>query len=367
MAAIKEIYSPKNIRAMAKELKRNHQEFSAEEFCRIVIPATKALELKDRVRLISRTLKQFLPDDFELALRIILNSTQSERNIDGLSGFQAWPFTQYIEDFGLNFPRSSLMALKKITQAMSAEFALRPFLVQDLEFCIPILQSWAEDKNAHVRRLVSEGTRPLLPWAQRLQSIQKDPEICIGLLRKLRHDNEIYVRKSVANHLNDISKNHPEWLVAELQHWKKEFPSDPKILWIIRHACRSLIKSGHPGALRLLGYKPPRLRNSVLKVSPKVLIFGKSLSLQFTAMAKRDESWLIDYAVHHKKSNGQLKAKVFKWTRKQMSRGETLLLSKLHRFVPISTREYYSGSHLIEVFVNGKSVAKTDFRLDLKK
>jgi len=367
MAALKEVYSPKTIRAMATELKRNYPEFAEKEFCDNVIPAIKPLELKERVRFISHALKKLLPDDFELALRILLDSTQSEKKTGGLSGFQAWPFTQFIEDFGLNFPITSLEALKEITRAMSAEFAIRPFLMQDLELCLPILESWAEDKNVHVRRLVSEGTRPLLPWGQRLHHLQKNPEICIGLLRKLRHDGELYVRKSVANHLNDISKSHPDWLIKELHQWKKEFPNDPKILWIIKHACRSLIKLGHPEALSLHGYKPPLLASPSVKVSPKILIFGESLSIRFTAKAKRTEGWLIDYAVHHRKHNGRLKAKVFKWTRKQMSKGETLSLSKLHRLVPISTREYYPGTYLIEVFVNGKAVARTSFRLRLKK
>jgi 3-methyladenine DNA glycosylase AlkC len=260
-------------------------------------------------------------------------------------------------------PELSLATLKELTKAMSAEFAIRPFLLKHRDLSLKTLAEWAADENVHVRRLASEGTRPRLPWGQRLPDFQRNPEACVGLLRQLKLDPEIYVRKSVANHLNDFSKDHPDWLVKELASWQKEFPKNAGVQWIIRHACRGLIKAGHPGALALIGIKAAKIMDPALKLKPAVLQMGRSLEIRFSARAERKESWLIDYAIHHRKSNGGMKPKVFKWTRRNMAAGEKLEIGKAHRFMPISTRKYYAGKHEVEIFVNGKSVARKAFIL----
>jgi 3-methyladenine DNA glycosylase AlkC len=280
----------------------------------------------------------------------------------GLSGFLAWPLAQYIEEFGLSYPEDSLGALKEITKEMSAEFAVRPFLLKFPTETLNVLKNWANDPNAHVRRLVSEGTRPRLPWGQRLPHFLADPSHCLPLLRMLRDDPEIYVRKSVANHLNDISKDHPDLLVKEMRAWLKGASKERR--WVVRHACRSLIKAGHGPCLDLLGFSPAGISAARLNVSPQRLILGGQLALGFTAIPTRDESWLIDYAVHHRKANGRTSAKVFKWKVLKVQKGKAVEIQKKHAIRVISTRRYYDGKHAVEILVNGQPVAKAGFWLN---
>ncbi len=366
MEKFKEMYAPPKIRAMAKIIQKNHPEFPTEKFCKFILRELSDLEMKARVKLIASALREFLPKDYRRALGILLASIRSEKNSDGLAGFQAWPLTQFVEEYGLEEPRISLEALKELTSVMSAEFAIRPFLLQNPKETLRVMEAWALDKNVHVRRLASEGSRPRLPWGQRLPLFQKNPEMCLGILKQLRQDPELYVRKSVANHLNDFSKDHGDWLVRELAQWKKEFPDCPSIQWIIRHSCRSLVKAGHPGALALLGFRSAQVKNPRLTLSPLTVRMGGKLRIKIEASGTRKEAWLVDYAIHHRKNNGELKAKVFKWTKKNVLPRQKLILEKQHAFKQITTRKYYGGKHEVEVFVNGKSVAKSEFQLVLK-
>lgn len=360
------MYNEARVRAIAAGIAAVYPNFDGKGFIKKIAPLLKPLEMKDRVRLISRTLKEFLPAKNKEAFAVLLRSIETEKNPAGLSGFQAWPFTQFVEDYGLEDPELSLQTLKELTKVMSAEFAIRPFLLKHTELTLKLLRTWVHDKNVHVRRLVSEGTRPRLPWGQRLTHFQKDPTIGLEFLNILKHDPELYVRKSVANHLNDFSKDHGDWLVKELGRWKKAHPDDKNIQWILRHGSRTLVKAGHPGVLALHGFSPAAVKAARLSLGAAKIKMGQSLAIAFSAQATRNEKWLIDYAIHHRKANGELKPKVFKWTQKMVKAGETLRLEKKHRFVPISTRKYYGGLHRVEVFVNGKSVAKADFQLEVK-
>lgn len=363
MAGLKDLLGPAAAREIAQAVRRAWPKFPEKKFLELVLPQLPKRELKDRVKLIASALAESLPPAPEKAFPILLGAIESKSNPTGLSGFRAWPLTQMVEDRGLNQPELSLNTLKVLTAAMSAEFSIRPFLIEHEALTLELLKNWAKSDDVHVRRLVSEGTRPRLPWGQRIPRFQKNPEVCVSLLRELRLDPEIYVRKSVANHLNDFSKDHPDWLVEELAAWKAEHPGRKEIGWIIRHACRSLIKAGHPGALGLVGIKPAKVKAPALSLKPATLKLGQSLEISFSATSERKEAWLIDYAIHHRKSNGGLKPKVFKWTRKEMKSGERCDLSKNHKIVPITTRKYYPGKHEVEIFVNGKSVARAPFTL----
>lgn len=365
MAGLKDLLGPSALREIASAFRNAWPEFPEKKFLALVLPHLSRRELKGRVKLISSALAESLPAAPQKSFPILLGAIESKKNPGGLSGFRAWPLAQLVEDQGLAHPELSLDTLKILTAAMSAEFAIRPFLIQHEELCLNELKSWVKSENVHIRRLASEGTRPRLPWGQRLPRFQKNPAACISLLRELRLDPEIYVRKSVANHLNDFSKDHPDWLVKELALWKAEYPDRKEVQWIIRHACRSLIKAGHPGALGLVGIKAAKVKGAKLALKPSSLKMGQSLEIGFSARSERKEPWLIDYAVHHRKSNGELKPKVFKWTRREMKAGERLEIRKSHWIVPITTRKYYPGKHEIEIFVNGKSVARTSFTLKI--
>lgn len=363
MEKFKEMYNRPRVAAFAKTIALHAPGFSAKAFLKDAWPALESLEMKDRVRLLARLLRKHLPERMETSLPILVAAVRSERNPEGLEGFAAWPLTQYVEDFGLSTPELALDALKELTKVMSAEFAVRPFLLQHEALTLARFRQWASHENAHVRRLVSEGTRPLLPWGQRLKRFQADPEICLPFLRQLRADPEIYVRRSVANHLNDIAKTHPDLLVRELARWQMECAGDQGVQWILRHASRTLVKAGHGGALGLHGYHPARWRQARLQLKPGQVKLGEALALEFSATADRSGKWVIDYAVHHRKKDGRLKPKVFKWAVRSVKAGERVALTKKHPIRRITTRVYYPGAQEVEVLVNGKSAGKKAFHL----
>jgi 3-methyladenine DNA glycosylase AlkC len=366
MDKLKNIFSKKSLKQIGKKIQIHFASFPVEAFADETWESAKNLELKDRVRTISKQLKKHLPLDYSTTIGILLNSIQSEKNPNGISGFLAWPFTQFVEDYGMESFEKSLSALKKITSTMSAEFAVRPFLIKHPNECLKLFHRWTEEDNFHIRRLVSEGSRPRLPWGQKIQIFIKDPSLTLPLLRKLRHADELYVRKSVANHLNDISKDHPKLLVKELTLWKKDYPDCKKIDWILRHALRSLAKKGDPSALKLLGFSGSTFRLEYFRIAPSKLVFGNALAFQLKLHAPKSQSWMIDYCIHHKKSNGSTQAKVFKWKKAQMKKNQTLEIRKSHPFRKISTRKYYEGKHSIEILLNGVSVAKKSFELKMK-
>lgn len=358
---LKEMFNKKSVAEIGVAVNRNHPSFEKDRFHAEALKGLDKLELKGRVRQIAAALHSQLPEDKSLSLKILAKSVRSNTQPEGVEGFLAWPFTQYIEEFALDHFSEAMEALKAITPAMSAEFAIRPFLMRYEKDALALLKKWSRDENHHVRRLVSEGTRPRLPWGVRLSAFQKDPRLCIELLRTLKNDPELYVRKSVANHLNDISKDHPDFLVSELREWLKE--GDENVRWIARHAARTLIKKGHKGALSLFGYKGAQWKGASVSVAPAKIKIGSDIELKFEAIPARRESWMIDYRIHHVRANGAHSIKVFKWTIKALKPGEKLELRKKHSFKRISTRRYYPGKHLVEVQVNGQVVAKAAFTL----
>jgi 3-methyladenine DNA glycosylase AlkC len=358
---LKDIFQKESVQTIATSIAKIYPNFAQENFVAEIAPQLKKHELKGRVKLISTKLRDHLPKDIDTSLSIFIRAVKSEKNPTGVHGFLAWPFTQYIEDFCLENFDSSMEAMKEITQTMSAEFAIRPFLIKYPEKSLSILKKWSKSNNFHVRRLVSEGTRPRLPWGQRLSLFQKDPTICIELLRTLKNDPEIYVRKSVANHLNDISKDHPDFLVKELKSWLKE--GNKEIEWIARHASRTLLKSGHKGALSLFGYSESQLQNIKFSLSTKKIKVGDSIEMKFSANTSQKSACLIDYRIHLVRANGKKSIKVFKWAKKNLLPSEKIQITKKHSFKKITTRRYYPGKHLIEVQVNGMLVAKANFDL----
>jgi 3-methyladenine DNA glycosylase AlkC len=366
MEKLKNIYSKAALQSMALEIAKHYPPFRADSFVDQTWKAIKDLEMKDRVRTISKQLHAHLPNNYESSIEILLNSIQTEKNPAGISGFLVWPFTQYIEDHGVEKLMESLNALKAITATMSAEFAVRPFIIKYQEKCLELFRDWAEEDNFHIRRLVSEGSRPRLPWGQKIPAFIHDPTLTMPLLKTLRHSEELYVRKSVANHLNDISKDHPKFLIKELTQWKKDYPDCKKIDWILRHSLRSLVKKGDTTALKLLGYSGADYQVKEFQLSPASIKFGNSLEFRLKVRAPKSQSWMIDYSIHHRKANGSTQPKVFKWKKSNVKKNETLEIRKLHPFRKISTRRYYEGKHFLEILINGVSVVKKSFELRMK-
>jgi len=340
--------------------------FDGPGFKREALPGLDDLELKDRVRHLIAVLNRFLPEDFPKALNIVVRAGghfPAGRPGDALAGFAAWPLIDWVPEFGLHHCDPSMKALKKLTSLFSAEFAVRPFLLNDTDRALGHLRSWLDDTDDHVRRLVSEGTRPRLPWGCQLPMFRDDPGPVIELLTHLRDDPTEYVRRSVANNLNDIAKDHPAVVVQVCRAWMKKAPDNRQ--WVVRHGLRTLVKQGNQGALKVLGYTTEPKVEVYLKLSAKSLKIGGDLviKIDLASTDRRKQKLVIDYVVHHQRANGKTTPKVFKLRTLDLGPGESVHLQKKHSFAPRTVRRYYPGIHMVELMVGGQSLGGRSFTL----
>lgn len=353
---------------MAASLACADSGFPQEAFIADAMDGIEALELKERVRHIIGVLHSYLPADFtaaaDLLTRLKAHWIPGDPG-DNLGGFAAWPIIDYIGEHGLEHPETALAALRELTALFSAEFAIRPFFIHHPALTHRTVHSWCTDPDEHVRRLVSEGSRPRLPWGQQLPAFIKDPAPIFPLLEPLKNDSSDYVRRSVANNLNDISKDHSGTVIALCRRWQKN--ATPEVEWIIRHATRSLVKAGHPEVFGLLGYtENPDLTLQSIDLLPNRIRLGETVEFSATVQSNRVERQrvVIDYAVHHMKANGQTSPKVFKLRTLEIGPGETITLTKRHAIKAITTRKYYPGEHAVEILINGKSFGRAPFLLN---
>lgn len=366
---MKDGLGPAAIARIAGSLKQALPDFPQRQFIVAATSGLGSLELKARVRHIMGVLHKFLPDDFNetaILLMQLKGAWAPGDPDDNLSGFAAWPIIDYVGAYGLAHPDKALDVLKELTPLFSAEFAIRPFIIEDFDLTFRVLEGWCLDPDEHVRRLVSEGSRPRLPWGQQLPQFIADPSPVFTLLEKLKDDPSEYVRRSVANSLNDISKDHPGAVIACCRRWRKNAGTERKRL--IRHATRTLVKTGHPEVFGLLGYtENPQLAIQSLDVSPKKIQLGEAIEFTFQLHSKSAEHQpvVIDYAIHHMKANGKTSPKVFKFRSLELPPGETVVLTKRHTIKPITTRMYYSGTHAVEILINGKTFGRAAFTLRL--
>ncbi|MAT45759.1 MAG: DNA alkylation repair protein [Anaerolineaceae bacterium] len=316
--------------------------------------------LKDRMRHTTLTLHQRMPKDFRDALDILYQLLPRLESF----GFEKMIFPDYVELYGLEDWEAALPAFEKFTQSMSAEFAVRPFIIQDQERMMAQMLTWSQHENPQVRRLASEGCRPRLPWAVALPALQKDPSLIFPILSTLIRDPEETVRRSVANNLNDITKDHPQAVVDFLKPYQAE--NTAEIAWITNHALRSLLKAGFPSALAMQGYGDiSDLRFENFEINSNHIPWEGSLEFSFSITSEADEPLdvLVDYAICFLRKNGKQSRKVFKLTKRTIQPGETILLKRKHSFAPITTRVYYPGEQAVEVQLNGETVGRMDFNL----
>jgi len=359
----KNMFREETIRRLAEALAEAGP-LDVEAFVADALDGLETLELKNRVRRLSHLLRCHLDDDYRVALQHILRCLPPPlQDTEGVTGgFAIWPLLQFVEDHGVDDPDASLPALYDLTRRFSAEFAIRPFLLRYPERTLALLSDWTADTDPHVRRLVSEGSRPRLPWGQRLQFLIDDPAPVVPLLERLRDDPEEYVRRSVANNLNDIAKDHPEIVVEVCRRWLDGASEDRCRL--VRHALRTLVKQGHPAALELLGYGPPEVEVQKF-TGPTSAAIGESVRLELTLLStSADEQRLvIDYAMHFPGAGGRVNRKVFKWCTKTLAAGDELTAKRQHSFRPVSTRVTRTGVHRFELLVNGRGVAEHHLEL----
>jgi 3-methyladenine DNA glycosylase AlkC len=359
--ALKTFFSPALVRRLAESLLRVSPAFPEARFVRRASQGLDDLELLDRAKHIARALAEHLPPRYEEALALLMASLGPEHASDELVGAGMTPFFYlphliFIAERGLDerdFDRS-LDAQRELTKRFTAEFSIRAFLERHPERTLAALARWARDPSPHVRRLVSEGTRPRLPWAPRVRFLLDHPERGLALLELLKDDPATLVRRSVANHLNDLGKAHPELLVEVCRRWLTE--PTPERRALVEHALRSAVKRGDAGALSLLGHgKAPRVAVEEVRFEPRVVAIGGRVTVSFTlrSCATREQALLVDLGVRFVKARGQASAKVFKMSRVSLGPRETARLSKSVSLAVHSTRTPYAGKHEVEVIVNG--------------
>jgi 3-methyladenine DNA glycosylase AlkC len=363
------------VEAMAHHLGRADPAFRAEAFRAVALPGLDALAFKARAMRLADALEAALPEPFDAAAAAIEAALGPPgegddlagltTTADGLGGWSVWPLGEYVARRGLPHPVRALQTLQALTQRFSAEFAIRPFIAAHPEIVFTELARWVEHPSAHVRRLVSEGSRPRLPWGLQLRALVADPRPTLPMLAALQDDPSAYVRRSVANHLNDIAKDHPALVVDWLRAHLPEAPAERRAL--LRHACRGLIKQGHAPTLAAWGLGAPLHGRAALTVSPARIALGEAveLSLALASTAPQAQVLEVDVVVHHVKASGGTSAKVFKGWRLTLAPGEQRLLQRRHAVRPITTRRYHAGWHRVEVQVNGQSVAEAGFELTL--
>lgn len=363
--ALKDMFNPESVGALAEAIRQVYPDFPEGNFARRVFdPDWEDRSLKERVRHITLQLGQLLPQDYPQALAVLLEALPL---LEG-QGFQKMVFPDFVEMYGQGDWETSLPALEKITQHISGEFAIRPFISQYPEKTLQRMLDWADHAHPGVRRLASEGCRPRLPWGMRLQDLVLDPTPILPILEKLKDDPREEIRRSVANNLNDISKDHPDLVVEVLEKWQD--PDHPDRAKLIKHALRSLLKAGHPGALALLGFSSqPEIQVENLKLEPKQITLGEELVLSFeiTSTSDTEQLLMIDYLVHFMKANGSQAPKVFKLSQKTIQPGETIAIRRRHGIKPITTRVYYPGIQTFQPQINGVLFGKTDLLLHLPR
>ena len=354
--ALKEIFNPERLKHIAAQVSAVYPGFDSKAFLKQVNAGLAERSIMQRMAHVADCLHAVLPLDYEASLDV-LRQVAPRLN----SAFVTLSLPHYVATYGSHAFDTSMDALKYFTVFGSSEFAIRYFLRSDLERSLELMLEWSLDENEHVRRLASEGSRPRLPWSFRLEAIQADPTLAAGILDNLKADPSLYVRKSVANHLNDITKDHPDWVLDLIEGWSLD---NKHTAWIAKHALRSLIKQGNQRALAIIGAgSKAQVRLLDLQVTPAVIRLGESINLNFTVQSTVAESQrlVIDYAIDYVKANGSTSAKVFKLKALTLPGNGRERVSRGQQIRELTTRKHYLGRHAVHVMVNGERLGSTAF------
>jgi len=357
--ALKEIFNRERLRHIARETEAVWPDFNGKRFMKLATTGLDDLGIMQRMRQTAVSLHDTLPEDFPKALSILKELAPRIGH-----GFASIALPEFVALYGQKHFKQSLDALKFFTRFGSSEFAVRHFLVADFDRTLRAMRRWADDDNEHVRRLASEGSRPRLPWSFQLKNLVVDPSPTAPILDTLKADPSLYVRKSVANHLNDIGKDHPGTLIECVSGWDGE---DKRTAWIIRHALRTLIKKGEPRALTLIGTTGKAdIRVDAFSVEPARIKLGDRITTmaKLVSIGKTPQRLVVDYAVHYPKKNG-ISRKVFKLKETELAPGGHCDLSISQTVKDFTTRKHNAGFHRMDLMVNGEVVGTSGFQLDI--
>jgi 3-methyladenine DNA glycosylase AlkC len=364
MGLIKDVYSPSFYDRFSNVLIKTIPSFDKVKFIEKIFDDNFiSKEYKERMKHTTSVLHQFLPAEFGQSVRLIkeiINKLQEENFKAG--GIEFMFFPDYIETYGLDDFEISVNAFEFITQFVSCEFAVRPFVIKYGERMIKQMERWSKHKSAGVRRLATEGSRPRLPWAMAIPALKKDPTPLIPILENLKNDPSESVRRSVANNLNDIAKDNPQIVLELATKWKGQSKETDAI---IKHGSRTLLKQGHTEILSYFDLKSEQIDVTGFKVLTPQIKIGDSLAFTFSvtnnnAVAKTVR---LEYAVFYKKQNGDLSKKVFKISERIFQPNEKADIIRKQRFTIITTRTFYVGRHQLSIIVNGQEKGIATFEL----
>ena len=363
--ALKDMYTKKFLIGFATKVQGAYGTFDCEGFVATAVDATwEELKLKERMRRITETLGMYLPKRFEEAIKVLFDIDES------CVGFPYLFFPDFVAVYGKHPEhfQLSMEALERFTIRSSSEFAVRPFITRDPERMICQMLKWSQSSNQHVRRLASEGCRPRLPWGEALTVFKNDPIPVLAVLENLKEDPSLYVRKSVANNLNDISKDNPLVVIEIIRKWKGVHPYTD---WILRHASRTLIRMANPEVMKLFGYEESMdgclTTSATLHIDLPEVRIGESSELKYEINIRQGEPVhiRIEYGIDFVKARGKTSRKLFLLSDKTVPGGTYLKGSRMHRWKNLTTRKHYPGEHTIVLLINGFQVANTVMKLDV--
>jgi len=351
---LKNLYSPAFYDRLSNALTVSIPEFDKEKFIKAVfIPEFEAKELKERMKHTAKVLHVFLPDNYQQSIELI-KKTITQLRIQGIGedGLAYMFLPDYLETYGINDFEASVEALEFVTQFVSCEFAVRPFILKYENEMILSMQKWSLHENHKVRRLASEGSRPRLPWAMGIPFLKKDPTSILPILENLKTDPSEYVRRSVANNLNDIAKDHPDVVLKIAQNWSGlSIETDA----IIKHGSRTLLKQGHSDILKHYGLDDAGILLKDVKILTPQISIGQSLEFSFSILNSNPDAQKVrlEYAIYYKKQNGQNTKKVYKISERIYPAGATVNMIRKQKFILITTRKFHLGDHQISIIING--------------
>ncbi|MFB7337019.1 DNA alkylation repair protein [Streptomyces adustus] len=366
MPTADELISPVSIRSLALILRETSPEISPWQTVAQSAGTLASLSLSERARTVGEALLVDAGHDYRRLARAVRAALARE----DLTGWMVWPVTEAVATSATESGTGEdlddgLTLMAALTPRLTSEFALRTFLNADLERTLAAARTWTASPDEAVRRLASEGTRPKLPWARQVPALNRNPALGVPILDALYPDSSAFVRRSVANHLNDVSRLDADLAGSTAARWARKPESTTPAL--IRHAMRTLIKNGDPNALHLVGFHGSRDDLTVVGPLPEEtdIPFGGALTFtaRITNISQRPVTLSIDYVIHHMKANGKTAPKVFKLAKRALNPGQSTELTREHSFRLITTRVYYPGAHQLQLQVNGHQFDPVDFRL----
>lgn len=359
---LKNRYNDESLRALALSINTVYPPFQVDDFVNGIMDETwDGLELKARMRQITINLGRYLPDDYEQALGVIDKIVAGYP--EGFNDFTLMCFPDFVEVYGQEERHwnLSMAALERYTSSSSSEFAVRPFIINHEERMMRQMAAWARHGNEHVRRLASEGCRPQLPWGQVLGSFKKDPSPVLGILEQLKADPSPYVRKSVANSLNDISKTHPDLVAKIARDW---YGKNSHTDWIVKHGCRTLLKKGNRDVLDILGFADAGCVDvDGFALGAASASIGKEMAFSLNIEAKKAARVRLEYGIDYVKANGKRNRKIFQISELSLKENGKRSYTKTHSFANASTQKHYPGTHSLTLIVNGTERGTLDFEV----